>query len=269
MEEEVDNDSLLNDLNELLLPSEDQGPPISEQLAKIVNAKFSTEFDQQKRKTILEKYKIPKNCESLLVPKVNPEIWAKLPANSKRGDIKMSSLQDSVARVTGSISSTIDDLLKAREKKSQVEFKAIIAQLLDCTVLLGHVSQEMSFKRRDSLRPHLNNDFKQACSRNMKPSKMLFGDDLPKTIEALKATNKVVNNAFNSNGPRQGQRFPAPSGYANNAAYKAYYPSRGGYSNRSKSFLGARGRMSSYSPRQAYTPRPQQQHQQQRKFMKP
>ena len=270
LEEEVDNDSLLNGLNELLLPSEDQGPPISDQLAKIVNAKFATEFDLQKRKTILEKYKVPKICESLLVPKVNPEIWAKLPTQSKRGDIRMSSLQDSIARVTGSISSTIDDLLKAREKKSQIDFKAIIAQLLDCTVLLGHVNQEMSFKRRDSLRPHLSNDFKQACSRNLKPSKMLFGDDLPKTIEALKATNKVVNNiAYNSNGARQGQRFPAQSGYANSASYKAYNPSRGGYSNRAKSFLGAKGRMSSYPPRQAYTPRPQQQHQQQKKFTKP
>ena len=113
-------------MNELLLPSEEQGPPISDQLAKIVNAKFSTEFDQQKSKAILEKYKVPKNCESLLVPKVNPEIWAKLPPNSKQGDIKMSSLQDSIARVTGNISSIIDDLLKSREQKSQVEFKTII-----------------------------------------------------------------------------------------------------------------------------------------------
>ena len=66
-------------LNELLLPSEDGGPRILEQLAKMVSAKFSTEFDQQKRslKNILEKYEVPKNCESLLVPTVNQEIWAK------------------------------------------------------------------------------------------------------------------------------------------------------------------------------------------------
>ena len=51
----------------------------------------------------------------------------------------MSTLQDSIVRVTGNFSSNIDDLLKARERKSEVDFKAIIAQLLDCTVLLGHV----------------------------------------------------------------------------------------------------------------------------------
>ena len=79
----------------------------------------------------------------------------------------------------------------------------------------------------------------------MKPGKVLFGDDLPKTIEALKATNKVLNNiAFSANGPRQGQWFPAPSGYANSASYRAYYPSCGGYANRATSCLGAMGRMS-------------------------
>jgi len=161
-----------------------------------VNVKYSTEFGSNKRKEILEKYRIPKNCDSLLVPRVNPEIWAKLPSNSKRGDIRMSSLQDSIARVTGGISCIIDTLLQAREKKCQVDFKSSIAQLLDCTVLLGHVSQEMSFKRRDSLRPHLSNDFRQACSRNMKPGKMLFGDDLPKTIEALKATIELLPMLF-------------------------------------------------------------------------
>jgi len=196
LESEADNDSFLQALNESLLPSEDYGPPISDPLAKIVNAKFSTEFDSNKRKEILEKYRIPKNCDSLLVPRVNPEIWAKLPSNSKRGDIRMSSLQDSIARVTGGISCIIDTLLQAREKKCQVDFKSSIAQLLDCTVLLGHVSQEMSFKRRDSLRPHLSNDFRQACSRNMKPGKMLFGDDLPKTIEALKATIELLPMLF-------------------------------------------------------------------------
>ena len=269
LDADIDNDSFLQVLNESLLPSEDQRPPISEPLAKIVNAKFTTEIDIDKRKEILGKYKIPKNCDSLLVPRVNPEIWAKLPPSSKRGDIRMSSLQDSIARVTGSISGIIDTFLQAREKKCQIDFKTSIAQLLDCTVLLGHGSQEMSFKRRDSLRPHLSYDFKQACSRTLKPGKMLFGDDLPKTIDALKATNKVMHNVISvANASRQGQRSLAPPGYPNSAMYKAYYPSRGGYLNRSKSVLGARGRISSYPPRQAYPPRPQPQHQQHRKFTK-
>jgi len=87
LEGKADNDSFLQALNEWLLPSEDYGPPISDQLAKIVNVKVSTEFGSNKRKEILEKYRIPKNCDSLLVPRVNLEIWVKLPSNSKRGDM--------------------------------------------------------------------------------------------------------------------------------------------------------------------------------------
>ena len=145
----------------------------------------------------------------------------------KQGDIKISSLQDSMAWVTSSISYIIDGLLKAQEKKSHIDFKNSIVQLHDCTVLLGHVSQEMSFKCCDSLHPHLSIDFKEACSRNLKLSKMLFGDDLPKTIEALKVTDKVVDNViFYANGPIQSPCSLAPSGFTNATAYKTYYPNR-------------------------------------------
>ena len=74
----------------------------------------------------------------------------------------------------------------------------------------------------------------------------------------LKSRNKIVSNiAYKANGPRQGEQFPAHSGYANSASYKEYDPSHGSYSNCVKALLGAMGRMSSYSPCQAYT-QPQQ-----------
>ena len=111
-----------------------------------MNAKFSTEFDNSKHKELLEKYRIPKNYDSLLVPRVSQKIWGDMISNSRRGDIRMSALQDYIARVTGGTSCIIDTLLQAREKKFQVDFKSSIAQLLVCTALLGHDSQEMSCK---------------------------------------------------------------------------------------------------------------------------
>eukprot|EP00794_Sanderia_malayensis_P001941 gene1941-2208_t len=143
LEDESDNNSLLNSSGESLPPSEEQGPPISDQMAKIINAKFSTEFDHEKRKAILEKYKVPKNCDSLVVP-------------------------------------------RAREPKSQVEFKVVIAQLLGCTVLLGHVSQEMSFKRCDTLRPHLSNDYKQGMPI------MLHREHIPGVVEHIQIAQNLL-----------------------------------------------------------------------------
>eukprot|EP00794_Sanderia_malayensis_P004119 gene4119-4675_t len=105
----VDNTELLHVIDNLLVLTDEAGPPLSEQLAKILNSKFQAEFDSSKKKELLNKYKIPSNCESFQVPK-----------------------------------------------------RTLI-------------------KRRELLRPNLSQEFKQACSRNVKIGHFLFGDDLPQT----------------------------------------------------------------------------------------
>ena len=57
---------------------------MSEKLSKLVNDEFQTEYTVEKRKEILQKDKVPSNCNELFVPKVNSEIWTKLKANSNR-----------------------------------------------------------------------------------------------------------------------------------------------------------------------------------------
>ena len=54
LEEEVDKDSLLNVLYELLLPSEDQGPPISEQLPKLLALNFPWNLIRKNAKQFLK-----------------------------------------------------------------------------------------------------------------------------------------------------------------------------------------------------------------------
>ena len=107
----IDNNALLSLKGEALVPSEVKGPPISEHLAGIVNTKFSADFDLEKRMEILGKYKVPKNCTSLFVPKVNPEIWGKLIPYVRRNNVSSSTIQDTLLRLTGAISSSIEDLI--------------------------------------------------------------------------------------------------------------------------------------------------------------
>ena len=130
------------------------------------------------------------NCTELFVPKVNPEILA----NSKRSDIRMSVLQDTLIKLSSAIVVTVEDLLSHREKKTSHNYRSLIARLTDSVALLGHVNKELSFKRRDAIRPYLNQEFKQACSRTLKPGKLLFGEDLPKTLQELKTTNRLMSN---------------------------------------------------------------------------
>ena len=80
---------------------------------------------------------------------------------------------------------TVNDLLSHREKMSP-DYKTLIPRLTDSVALIGHVQKELSFKQRDEIQPYLNQEFKQAFSRTLKPGKFLFGEDLPKTLQVLK-----------------------------------------------------------------------------------
>ena len=91
-----DNASLLSAISSSLSCSQDTGPTIASGLAELVNGRFNAEYSMEKRKEILQKYKKPSNCDNVLVPKVNEEIWSKLQANAKRSDIRTLALQDTL-----------------------------------------------------------------------------------------------------------------------------------------------------------------------------
>ncbi|CAB4029866.1 Hypothetical predicted protein [Paramuricea clavata] len=217
MSEDEDNTSLLTKIGESLCPTEDHGPQVIEKLSQLVNTKFVMDLDLEKRKQLSEKYKTPKNCEALYVPRVNPEIWGKLNPTTKQRDIKMSTLQDLLLRVSNAVIISLNTLLDCREKRSIPDYKSVMSNLIDCIAsiaLIGHVHKELSFKRRDQIRPSLTNEFKPACSRNNKIEKSLFGDDLSKVLQDLRATSKVVNNLTHmptSGKPRSSANYNSAS----------------------------------------------------------
>ena len=100
---------------------------------------------------------------------------------------------------------TVNDLLSHREKNTSPDYKTLIPRLSDSVALIGHVHKELCFIRRDAIRPYLNQEFKQACSRTLKPGKFLFGEDLPKTLQQLKTTIKLMTSITpdNRKGPWQ------------------------------------------------------------------
>ena len=205
---------------------------MSDKLSKLVKDKFQTEYTVEQRKEILQKYKVPSNCNELFVPKVNSEIWTKLNANSKRSDIRTSVLQNTLVKVLSAIIVTVNDLLSHREKKTSPDYKTLIPKLTDSVTFIGHVHKELSFKRRDAIRPFLNQELKQAYSRTLKPGKFLFGEDFPKALQELKTTNKLMTSITpdNRKGPNKSRS------HSNNQFRGNHF-----HGNQSKPFLVIRG----------------------------
>ncbi|CAB4038394.1 Hypothetical predicted protein, partial [Paramuricea clavata] len=210
-EGEVDNsgsgneDDLLNAISQDLFETADKGPAINEKLAQITDKNFIVELEPGKLKNILQKHQRPQNCEQLYVPRVNPEIWSKIPGHTRKKDIKLANLQDTLQTSVSAITSSLNDIMQSHEMHEQADLKMVASKLIDATALIGHVSKELSFKRRESIRPFLHNDFKQACSRDNKVESLLFGTDLAATAQKIKNTSKVMqsvttpNNRFHNN----------------------------------------------------------------------
>ena len=172
--------------------AEDTGPPITDKLASIVNKNFSDNIDLTKLKSMLNAHKKPENCTELFVPRVNTEIWQKMKPYQRKADIKLSNLQDTLIKGVSALMTASNDLLVCWETKTLPNYKALLAQLLDATALFGHVCQELSFKRKETIKPILHSDFKSVCSRTHKVGKLLFGEDLSKVVQDLRASTKVV-----------------------------------------------------------------------------
>ena len=114
------------------------------------------------------------------------------PHKCQRSDIRTSALQDTLVKVSIAIICTTDKLLGHREKKTIANYKALINPLLDSVALLGYVCTELSYERRDALKPFLHKTIRLACARSRKPGKILFGNDLAKTFQELRTTNKIM-----------------------------------------------------------------------------
>ena len=94
-------------------------------------------------------------------------------------------------KVSSAIVVTVEALLSHWEKKTSPNYRSVIPRLTDSVALLGHVNNELSLTWRDAIYAYLNQECKQACSRTLKPGKLLFPEDLPKTVQELKTTNRL------------------------------------------------------------------------------
>ena len=172
-----------------------KGPPILPKLATLVNDRFKTELETGQRKQIKAKYMVPENCTEIFWPPVNEHIWNPLKPDAKGVDRALVAMQDTPAVASGAIATSLNALLLSRDNTKPLEHKAIATRLIDVISLLGSICKELSYRRKEALRPYLTADFKYACNRSTKHEKFLFGNDISKTIHEIKTMGKIVQNS--------------------------------------------------------------------------
>ncbi len=186
----LEHDALLSEISQDFDKEEDLGPNINQQLADIINKRWSTKLNEVKIKEKMEKYFQPANCDKLIVPCVNAEIWDKLDNKTKHHDLRSASIQKSMAKVGAILALSTETLVQMRQKKLP-EVDKLVKLNTDALALLGHTSCELSMRRRDAIKPNLHKDYSSLCAPHVPVTSFLFGDNLQTRLNDIRASNKI------------------------------------------------------------------------------
>jgi hypothetical protein len=187
------DNALLEEIAQSLDETEPTGLAVHDKLAQIVNKRWLNKLGDDQLKDKLDKHLRPVNCEQVLVPRVNPEIWAKLPNVVRGADTKLSRIQNQLCKAAYITLKTTDALLTAQSQSKDIDINSLVRMNTDALALMSHMSYDLSVRRRDNIRPHLNKGYLGLCSPSGPITDSLFGNDLQTELTRIKATNKIGN----------------------------------------------------------------------------
>ena len=190
----ANEDEVLGELSKLYKSEGMVSDPINAKLTSLVDKMVKTSLSEEKTKEKHEKYNRPENCENLINTRVNPEIWSKVRSNTRSRDLKMQKLETSLLKSMIPIVKMSDKLLELKsssESASKSDVSEFLQLSLDSLALMGHSINEVNIKRRELIKPDLDDQFKQLCGLQTPVTKLLIGDDLPKSVKEISETIKV------------------------------------------------------------------------------
>ena len=188
------------------LKTPDRGEPISESLAGLI-VRACNNLCQTSE--IVDKYKVPSNCEAMCPPSVNEEVWVDL--NKVK---KVQSTDKSFKEIQGLVTASMLPLLELAKVvrpfiANAPEIKTYISEIL---TLIGQVQFNLSLRRRYLMKPYLKGQFQALCNMKTPISTMLYGDDIQKEIKKCETAVKIgkfVPNSRRSFG-RGAARYSRP-----------------------------------------------------------
>ena len=228
------------------LKQPEKGPNISHSLANLINTACSSQCVTD---NLIEKFKVPENCEKLAAPRVNNEFWKVLNKRAQGYDKYFSDTQNLVA------AAIVSNIHLAESIKGQISQNAAAKELMTNTLtLMGQVQYNLSIRRRYMIRPHLKKKYQNLCNFNVPITSNLFGDDLPKEIRNCDAAVSVARDNYGYGGfrPNRGRGYyRGPRGQRGGFRYQPYPPQYQHYGGNNYSQYGGgsfRGNSKGFAP---------------------
>lgn len=241
------DDELINDLAESLADESEKGEPVQQKLADILNARFEAKMTNEKLKEKLQKYKIPRNCPNMSVPRTNDPIFNVLKPWGKKTDLRLKNSQTTFSKAAVAVTRTADLLLATRDEvisqgksldpKSVSELVAkCVGGLADSLALIGHANKDLSQKRRELHRPALPRNISAICGPQtamsaewLYPSGTEFHKALKEAKEVQQLETAMRQNYRDSTDTHQGPRFlgRGKGGWNNRRGRGKFLPRRG------------------------------------------
>lgn len=213
------------------LDDETIGPKVNDGIAKMVNTMFSKRLNDDTVAQRMKNVTRPANCESMVTPKVNALIWDKLKPETRSLDIRMQKIQNCILKASYL---TIEALNGMGTNPPEVTNKKLVSGL----AFLSHSMSDLNLRRRDLIRPELNQVYKHLCSSQIPVTDELFGGDLHKAMKDISESHRVVGKITRGRGvahtrgqPFRGARQPWRGHSYFRGRYQPYQ--------QSSSFLGA------------------------------
>ena len=215
-----------------------QGPPVNEQIAKIVHGLMREKLSDEVLTETQNRYNRPENCDCLTTTKVNHLIWDKLKPDTRSNDIKLQRVQSNLVKGLIPVVSIVQRLVDARDKipKDALDVAGLIRVATDAIALIGAANFEINMRRRDNIKPELNEDYKHLCYSSVPFTESLFGNDsdLSKQLKDLAEATKVSKKLSRSNAKLEANKNQGYRSFKDGKSKRFGYKYRGQGNNSTK-----------------------------------
>ena len=203
-------------------------------LATTINSGMKSNHSQSACKELMDKYLVPRNCEFIRVPLINPELWNSdnLMEPYKGNDKMLFKNQRITTKAMLPVVQIMNKCLQDNTKTDIFDLACDAFQIL----VYGH--RDMSQTRRQFLEPAVSKQYRKLCQSSVPVTEHLFGDDLHKQMRDLNEAQKLIQDLAGR------KSRPKPSNYSGPQMKRPRFEKEPRRDFRQKAFLDRKARPS-------------------------